>query len=239
MGASWGVFLTPGTQSSSQQGQPERHPQTGHVCHSPRLTEAGLRATGHPEQGETSREARVSVAAEGRGAWCLGTALAGGDLGGPGAQGGDRRRARWLGRAGTGQPSPEPARLSQACAAGPKPATRALLRIRTNICVACCVCWGLVFFSRLKIGASRVPAGIPAPPAGWSWPGAPSLVPSCDLTAGDRSTTVSEKDYGVKAPITALQEACQRQASQARGRIGVGGSQEGPGHRPGPAFTRW
>ena len=169
------------------------------------------------------------MAAEGRGARCLGTALAGGDLGGSGAQGGGRRRARWLGRAGTGQPSPEPARLSQACAAGPKPATQALLRIRTNICVACCVCWGLVFFSRLKIGASRVPAGIPAPPAGWAWPGTPSLVPSCDLTAGDGSTKVSENDYGVKVPITALQEACQRRPGQGPRR---GGGQ------PGGAWTQ-
>lgn len=84
-----------------------------------------------------------------------------------------------VGHVGTGEAPSEPARLSQACASGPKPATRALLRIKTNICVACCVCWSLAFFSRLKIGASQRPCGIsspfplsPRPPARrWAGPG--------------------------------------------------------------------
>lgn len=78
-------------------------------------------------------------------------------------QGGVAGRERGVGHVGTGEASSKPAWLNQACASGPKPATRALLRIKTNICVACCVCWGLVFFWRLKIGASQRPCGDSSP----------------------------------------------------------------------------
>lgn len=76
------------------------------------------------------------------------------------------REGALAGACGDRRASSEPAWPSQACAAGPKPATRALLRIKTNICVAC-MCWGLVFFSRLKIGASGSLRGsLPHPPGG-------------------------------------------------------------------------
>ena len=104
----------------------------------------------------------------GRAPWfrLLGAVLVGADQGGSGVRSGGR------GACGDRRAFPELAWLSQACAAGPRPAAQALLRIKTYICAACCVCWGLVFFSRLKIGASPTPAGVPAPPAtgpGLAW----------------------------------------------------------------------
>ena len=57
-----------------------------------------------------------------------------------------------------------------------------------------------------------VPAGIPpSPPTAphptlcKAWPGALGLLPSFDLTASDRGMKVSEDDYGMKVPITAVQ----------------------------------
>ena len=183
-------------------------------------------ADGGPVQGQVGGDTpggRGSGAAAERGAWCpsrlpgsgsCGTVLVGADQGGSGVQAGG------CGACGDRRAFPEPAWLSQACAAGPRPAAQALLRIKTNICAACCVWWGLVFFSRLKIGASPTLAGVPAPPAaglGLAW--RLGLLPSSDLTAGDRRTKVSENDYRIKVP---LQWRGGASAPGRPGRIGVG-----------------
>lgn len=155
--------------------------------------------------------------------------LVGGD---PGSlrerQDGGRRKECRVGRVGTGEPPSEPARLSRACASGPRPATRALLRIKTNICVACCVYWRLAFFSRLKIGASPrdvlpllCPSPRPPPGAGQGLVWSSGLLPSFDLTAGDRSLEVSENDYG----ITAVREGDPSVPGQAT----PGGQASAPG----------
>lgn len=110
------------------------------------------------------------------------------------------------------------------------------------LCCMLCVL-GFSFLLEAKnrsISASlrgSLPAPAPRPVLCKAGPGPPGLLPSFDLTAGDRGMKVSEDDYGMKVPITAAQKARPRRPATPSGQAaGPGGTHPSPSRNDPPQF---